>query len=182
MPLIAMITRLTDQKGLDILEHIIEELLSLDIQMVILGTGDNKYENILKDFAYRFPLKLAAKIEFNEVLSHKIYAGADMFLMPSKFEPCGLSQMISQRYGTIPIVRETGGLKDTVKPYNKYTKEGSGFSFESYNAHEMLFSIKKSLEVYNNKKEWRELVKNVMQVDFSWANSALKYKELYESL
>ncbi|BEP28307.1 glycogen synthase GlgA [Helicovermis profundi] len=182
IPLIAMITRLTDQKGLDLLECIMEELLTLDIQMIILGTGDSKYENILKEFAYRFPDKLAVKIEFNESFSHQIYAGADMFLMPSKFEPCGLSQMISQRYGTVPIVRETGGLKDTVAPYNKFTKEGTGFSFESYNAHEMLFSIKRAIEIYSNKKEWRDLVKIIMQIDSSWKKSASIYASVYEDL
>ncbi len=180
-PLIAMITRLTDQKGLDLLEHIIEELLSLDIQLVVLGTGDEKYENMFKHYSDNFD-NLAIRIEFNEDTAHQIYAGADMFLMPSLFEPCGLSQMISQRYGTIPIVRETGGLKDTVVPYNKFTKEGTGFSFDNYNAHEMLFSIKRAIEIYENKEEWRKLIKRVMKLDLSWRNSALKYKELYKQL
>lgn len=181
-PLIAMITRLTDQKGLDLLESIIEELLNLDVQLVVLGTGESKYENMLRHFAYHYPNNLAVKIEFDEALAHQIYAGADMFLMPSRFEPCGLSQLISQRYGTVPIVRETGGLKDTVEPYNKYTQEGTGFSFESYNAHEMLFTIKRALELYNNKREWRTLVRRIMQLDSSWVHSAREYLSLYQKL
>lgn len=180
-PLIAMITRLTEQKGLDLLEHIIEELLSLDIQLVVLGTGDGKFENMLKHYNDYFD-NLAVRIEFDEKIAHQIYAGADMFLMPSQFEPCGLSQMISQRYGTIPIVRETGGLKDTVVPYNKFTKEGTGFSFGSYNAHEMLFAIKRAMKIYANKEEWRNLVKRAMKIDLSWKKSAQKYKKLYEKL
>jgi len=180
-PLIAMVTRFADQKGLDLLEHIIEELLELDIQLVVLGSGEEKYESMFKHFSYHYD-NLSASIGFNEGLAHEIYAGADMLLMPSLFEPCGLSQLISQRYGTVPIVRETGGLRDTVKHYNKYTQEGSGFSFGSYNAHEMLFAVKRALELYDNKKEWRILVKNIMQLDTSWKQSALKYKALYQDL
>jgi len=180
-PLIAMVTRFADQKGLDLLEHIIEELLELDIQLVVLGSGEEKYESMFKHFSYHYD-NLSASIGFNEGLAHEIYAGADMLLMPSLFEPCGLSQLISQRYGTVPIVRETGGLRDTVKHYNKYTQEGSGFSFGSYNAHEMLFAVKRALELYDNKKEWRILVKNIMQLDTSWKQSALKYKALYRDL
>jgi len=180
-PLIAMVTRFADQKGLDLLEHIIEELLELDIQLVVLGSGEEKYESMFKHFSYHYD-NLSASIGFNEGLAHEIYAGADMLLMPSLFEPCGLSQLISQRYGTVPIVRETGGLRDTVKHYNKYTQEGSGFSFGSYNAHEMLFAVKRALELYDNKKEWRILVKNIMKLDTSWKQSALKYKALYRDL
>lgn len=180
-PVVAMITRLTDQKGLDLVERIIEEMLSLDMQLIVLGTGVEKYENMLNHFAYHYE-NCAVHIGFSEALAHRIYAGSDMFLMPSLFEPCGLSQLISQRYGTVPIVRETGGLKDTVQPYNKYTKEGTGFSFETYNAHEMLFALKRALELYDNKKDWRELVKRVMQLDNSWRQSALAYKNLYQSL
>lgn len=180
-PVIAMITRLADQKGLDLLEHILEEILNLDIQLVILGTGDEKYEDMLSHFAYHFD-NLAVHIGFDESLAHKIYSGADMFLMPSLFEPCGLSQMIAQRYGTVPIVRETGGLRDTVEPYNKFTGEGSGFSFGSYNAHEMLFALKRAVELYHDKTAWRELVKRIMALDTSWEKSALAYKSLYEDL
>lgn len=180
-PLVAMVSRFTDQKGLDLLEHIIEELLGLDIQLVVLGSGDEKYENMFRHFSYHFE-NLAASIGFDEELAHEIYAGADMLLMPSMFEPCGLSQLISQRYGTVPIVRETGGLRDTVHHYNKYTQEGSGFSFGSYNAHEMLYAVKRALELYNHKTEWRMLVKNIMQLDTSWKHSATKYKELYIKL
>lgn len=180
-PLLAMVSRFADQKGLDLLEHIIEELLGLDIQLVILGSGDEKYENMFRHFNHHYE-NLAAKIGFDEELAHEIYAGADMLLMPSMFEPCGLSQLISQRYGTVPIVRETGGLKDTVVHYNKYTKEGSGFSFGSYNAHEMLFAVKRAIELYDSKRDWRQLVKNIMQLDTSWKQSASKYNALYESL
>lgn len=180
-PLIAMITRLADQKGLDLVEHIIEELLHLDVQMVVLGTGDERYEDMLRHFSYHFE-NLAVHLGFDENLAHKIYAGADMFLMPSLFEPCGLSQMIAQRYGTIPIVRETGGLVDTVEPYNKFTDMGTGFSFGSYNAHEMLFALKRAVELYQNKTSWREMVRRVMKLDTSWTKSAIAYKELYESL
>lgn len=180
-PLIAMITRLAGQKGLDLVEHIIEEMLHEDVQMVVLGTGEERYENMLKHFSYHFD-NLSVHIGFNEALAHRIYAGADMFLMPSLFEPCGLSQMISQKYGTIPIVRETGGLRDTVTPYNKFTNEGTGFSFGSYNAHEMLYAVKRALELYNDKPEWRKLVKRVMQLENSWEQSAIAYKNLYESL
>lgn len=180
-PLIGMVTRLTDQKGLDLLAHVIEELLQEDLQLLVLGTGDKKYEDLLQETS-NYSRNLGVKIGFDEAIAHQIYAGADMFLMPSEFEPCGLSQMIAQRYGTVPIVRETGGLKDTVSAYNKYTNEGTGFSFEIYNAHEMLFTIKKSLDLYQDKKSWRDLVKRIMLIDSSWALSAAHYKKLYESL
>lgn len=180
-PLIAMVSRLADQKGLDLLEHIIEELLSLNIQLVVLGSGEEKYENMLKHFSHHYE-NVSASIGFNEELAHLIYAGADMLLMPSLFEPCGLSQLIAQRYGTVPIVRETGGLRDTVEHYNKYTQEGSGFSFGSYNAHEMLFAVKRALELYEDKTQWRQLVKGIMQLDTSWKRSALKYKSLYKEI
>lgn len=181
-PLIGMITRLTGQKGIDLLDHIIEEMLDLDVQLVILGTGEEEYEKMLKHFSYEYPNNLSIIIKFDENLAHQIYAGADMFLMPSKFEPCGLSQMISQRYGTVPIVRETGGLKDTVEPYNIYTDMGTGFSFGSYNAHEMLFAVKRAVDLYSDKKKWRTLVKRIMKIDSSWTKSAKVYKGLYENL
>jgi starch synthase len=180
-PLVAMITRLADQKGLDLVEHIIEEMLSLDVQLVVLGTGEKKYEDMLDHFCAHFE-NLGVHIGFDESLAHKIYAGADMFLMPSLFEPCGLSQMIAQRYGTVPIVRETGGLRDTVQAYNKFTNEGTGFSFGSYNAHEMLFAVKRAMELYDDKKNWRQMVRRIMSLDTSWKKSALAYKNLYESL
>ncbi|MBN2796742.1 MAG: glycogen synthase GlgA [Clostridia bacterium] len=180
-PLIAMITRLADQKGLDLVERIIEEMLQLDVQLVVLGTGEKKYEDMLSHFSAHYE-NLAVYIGFDEPLAHKIYAGADMFLMPSLFEPCGLSQMIAQRYGTVPIVRETGGLRDTVQAYNKFTNEGTGFSFGSYNAHEMLFAVKRALELYEDKTNWREMVRRIMRLDTSWEKSALAYKALYESL
>lgn len=183
IPLAGMITRLVDQKGLDLLLFIIEELLDTPIQIVILGTGDPYYENVLTELALRRPKQLSVSITFDNPLAHRIYAGSDVFLMPSLFEPCGLSQMISMQYGTIPIVRETGGLKDTVKPYNEFTGEGTGFSFKNINAHELLFTTKYACDVYKNKKEaWAWLMRNGMESDFSWNNSASKYLELYRDV
>jgi starch synthase len=181
-PLIGMVTRLTNQKGLDIIMEAIDELLQLDIQMVILGTGDWKYENALTELSRRFPTKLAVVINFSKDIAAKIYGGADMFLMPSRFEPCGLSQLIAMRYGTIPIVRETGGLKDTVVPYNPESGEGTGFTFKTYNAYDMLDAIKRALAVYNNKQEWQNIMKNAMERDYSWNEQARKYINLYKSL
>ena len=180
-PLVAMITRLADQKGLDLVEHVIEEILGLDIQVVVLGTGDEKYENMLRHFGYHFD-NLGIHIGFDEDLAHSIYAGADMFLMPSLFEPCGLSQLIAQRYGTVPIVRETGGLRDTVLAYNKFTDQGTGFSFGSYNAHEMLFAVKRAIDLYQDKKAWRRMVRRIMILDNSWDQSAKAYLDLYTKL
>lgn len=181
-PLIGMVTRLTNQKGMDIIMEVIEELLQLDIQMVILGTGDWKYENALTELSRRFSTKLAVVINFSRDIASKIYGGADMFLMPSRFEPCGLSQLIAMRYGNVPIVRETGGLKDTVIPYNAENGEGTGFTFKSYNAYDMLDAIKRALAVYADKKEWQSLMKNAMERDYSWKEQAKKYINLYKSL
>lgn len=183
LPVIAVISRLVDQKGLDLLAHVLEEMLSLDLQMVVLGTGDRRYEEMFKYFAAKYPSKIAVQLTFDEVLAHKIYAGSDILLMPSLFEPCGLSQMIAMRYGTIPIVRETGGLKDSVNPYNEYTGEGNGFTFANYNAHELLFTIQRAVRFfYDDKVAWKGLAENARKSDFSWAKSAKKYEELYRSL
>lgn len=182
-PLIAMISRLVDQKGLDLLIRILDELLSEDVQFVVLGTGDEDYERTLKEIAERHSNKMAACLVFSQPLSHRIYAGADIFLMPSLFEPCGLSQMISMRYGTIPVVRETGGLVDTVQPFNQYEGTGNGFSFSNINAHELLFTAKYACEVYyETGKAWKSLVERAMSGDYSWTRSAGQYTELYESL
>ncbi|MCK5779563.1 MAG: glycogen synthase GlgA [Psychrilyobacter sp.] len=182
IPIIGIITRFTPQKGLDLIAHVLEEILLLDVQLVILGTGDQNYEDLFKYYAHLYPSKLSAKIMFDPDLAKRIYAGSDMFLMPSLFEPCGLSQLISMRYGTLPIVRETGGLKDTVIPYNEFSNVGTGFGFENYNAHEMLESIKYSLEIYRKPDSWNNLVKNAMERKSSWANAAKEYKKIYTRL
>ncbi len=182
-PLIAMITRLTSQKGLDLVLCKAEELLAADVQLVILGMGDWKYETRLKDLEHRYGNKLRVIINFNRALASKLYAAADIFLMPSKFEPCGLSQMIAMRYGAVPVVRETGGLKDTVEPFNPETKQGVGYTFKTFNADDMLGAIWRAVDAYyNNKEDWKIVTKNGMTRDFSWANSAKRYVELYKSL
>jgi len=183
VPVLAMVSRLTKQKGLDLLIRIIDELLTEDIQLVILGTGEWKYEQVLREAAERHPQKMKAYFMFNEALAHKIYAGADLYLMPSLFEPCGLSQLIALRYGTLPIVRETGGLKDTIFSYNEQTGVGNGFSFANFNAHDFLFTIKRALDFYYNRKPiWNKLFKNACKSNVSWTSSAQKYIKLYEEL
>ena len=183
VPVIGMVTRLTEQKGMELIANVFEAILSKGVQMVVLGSGDWKYESLLKDMQKRFPDKLRAVLGFSGDLASKIYAGADIFLMPSKFEPCGLSQMISMRYGTIPVVRETGGLKDTVVPYNGATSQGTGFTFYSYNAHDMLYAIERAVGLYYDyKDDWKKLVQNAMSQDFSWNNICKQYVALYENL
>ncbi len=181
--LIGIVSRLTDQKGFDLIAYMMDEMCQQDLQFVILGTGEEKYENMFRHFAWKYPGKVSANIFYSEGLSHKIYAACDAFLMPSLFEPCGLSQLMSLRYGTIPIVRETGGLKDTVWPYNEYEGTGTGFSFANYNAHEMFNIVKYAMYVYYQKKrEWNKLIDRAMAADFSWNTSAKKYAELYYRL
>lgn len=175
-PIIAMITRLVAHKGLDLVKEVIEQVLRQDVQFVLLGTGDSTYENYFSDLARRYQGKVVSIISFNSDLSRKIYAGADLFLMPSKSEPCGLSQMIASRYGTIAIVRETGGLRDTITPYGA---GGNGFTFHDYNAYDMLYVINEAIGVYHNKEEWKALQKKAMDTDFSWAKSASYYEGLY---
>ena len=183
VPLIVLISRLTEQKGLDLITFILEELLAEDVQIAILGVGDKDYEDAFKHFENLMPDKMNACIKFDLGLSARFYAGADMLLMPSRFEPCGLSQMIAMRYGTLPIVRQTGGLKDTVIDCRDGNPEGCGFAFPDFNAHELLFAIKDAAEIYrNDKKRWDALVKYAMKKDFSWKNSAKSYIELYEEL
>lgn len=181
-PLIGMVTRLTNQKGMDLVMEVIEEILSMDIQMVVIGTGDWKYETALRELARRYGNKLVAIINFSADIASKIYAGSDMFLMPSKFEPCGLSQLIAMRYGSIPIVRETGGLKDTVIPFNPVEKSGRGFTFKTYNAYDMLDAIHRAVGTYYNKEEWNACMKNAMSGDYSWKASAKQYIDLYKGL
>jgi starch synthase len=183
VPIIGIVSRLVDQKGFDLISCILEDLLQDAVQVVVLGTGDSKYENMFKYFSYKYPNKLSANIQFDNSLAQKIYAGSDMFLMPSLFEPCGIGQLISLRYGSIPIVRETGGLRDTVHPFNEITGSGNGFSFENYNAHDMLYTIRRAEYFYYNRKDiWRKLVYNAMKEDNSWTKSAHKYAELYSYL
>lgn len=181
--MIGMCTRLTDQKGLDLVSYVMEELCQDAVQIVVLGTGDAQYENMFRHFAWKYGNKVSANIYYSEELSHKIYASSDAFLMPSLFEPCGLSQLMSLGYGTVPIVRETGGLKDTVMPYNEYESTGTGFSFMNYNAYEMLGTIRYAERIYYDKKrEWNKIIDRAMASDFSWDHSAKQYEEMYNWL
>ncbi len=183
MPIISIVSRLVPIKGVDLIMHVMEEILStMDVQIVVLGTGDQKYEDGFKYFESKYPGKISSNIKFNNELAHKIYASSDMFLMPSLLEPCGLSQLISLRYGTIPIVRETGGLRDTVTSYDKKTNTGNGFTFKTFNAHDMLFSIKEAIETYQDKKTWKKIIENAMKADYSWDKSASEYIKIYEGL
>ncbi|HOS69326.1 MAG TPA: glycogen synthase GlgA [Bacillota bacterium] len=181
-PVIGIVSRLVEQKGFDLIAHVLDELLQMDIQMVVLGTGDINYEEMFNNAAERYPDKVSANIKYDGVLAQRIYAGSDMFLMPSLYEPCGLSQIFSLRYGTVPIVLETGGLKDTVMPYNEYTGEGTGFTFTNYNAHEMLDAVKRAISCYGQKDIWENIVKRGMKQDFSWNKSAKEYLDLYKKL
>lgn len=176
VPVIAMISRLVSHKGLDLVRASIEELLQSDVQFVLLGTGEREYEEFFRDVANRYRGKAVAVIAFNGDLSRKIYSGADMFLMPSKSEPCGLSQMIASRYFTVPIVRETGGLYDSIKPYGA---GGNGFTFAAYNAHDMLYVIREAISLYKDKAEWEKLMLKAGTTDFSWQRSAEEYKKMY---
>ncbi|MEG1931209.1 MAG: glycogen synthase, partial [Anaerovorax sp.] len=183
VPLIISVSRLVEQKGFDLIFAVLEELLQNDLQLVILGTGEQKYEEVCKYFAFQYPNKFKLCVTFDDVLARRLYAAGDMLLMPSRFEPCGISQMLAILYSTIPIVRETGGLRDTVIPYNQYTGEGTGFCFSHFNAHEMLFTIQKALDLYYNHKEaWTKIIENGRKVDFSWKASAKQYKEIYNQL
>lgn len=181
-PLIAMVTRLAAHKGLDIMAAAIDELLAEDVMLAILGTGEWKYEQFLRDKQKQYPCKMSVTIAFNDDLARKLYGGADMLLMPSLSEPCGLAQMIALKYGTVPIVRETGGLKDTVVPYNKYTGQGNGFGFGGYNACDMLHVVREALALYKDNKVWEKLVLTGMNSDFSWSYSAKEYVKQYGAL
>ena len=179
-PLMVMVTRLTRQKGMDLVMYALDRILSGGVQVAVLGTGDRDYEDGLRYFQDKYPGTMAARIEFDPALSQRMYAGADMFLMPSKFEPCGLSQIIAMRYGTLPIVRETGGLKDTVIPYNEFTGEGTGFSFSNFNGDEMGDAVFRAARLFwDNRDAWNQLVTQAMSQDFSWTRSADKYLDLY---
>ncbi len=182
--LVGMVSRMTDQKGFDLIREILNELL-MDgrLQMVFVCSGEERYEEMLRFFAKKYPDKVKTRFTYSEEIAHKVYASCDAFLMPSLFEPCGLSQLISMRYGTVPIVRETGGLRDTVEPYNEYEQTGTGFSFTNYQAHELLNTIWYAMKVfYDDKKAWNGLMSRGMEQNFSWKVSAGEYEELYDSL
>ena len=180
VPIFAMVTRMTEQKGFDLVERMLDELMQYnDMQFFMLGSGDRDYEQFMREAEQRYKGRLCAFIGYNEELSHKVYAGADFLLMPSRFEPCGLSQMIAMRYGTLPIVRETGGLKDSVKPYNRFTGEGTGFSFADFNAHEMKDAIMLALDCYRKPEVMGSLVRQAMEADFSFDRSSEEYAKLY---
>lgn len=182
-PLIGMVGRLSSQKGLDLLGSELNEIIATGAQLIVLGKGDEDLMNMLNDAMNRYPGRIAARFEMNNPLAHRIYAASDLFLMPSKFEPCGLSQMIALRYGTLPIVRETGGLKDTVQPYNQYTDEGNGFSFTDFNASDMLNVIRLAVGVYNSdKKTFTRLARRAMRGSYGWDQSAKRYVGMYERI
>ena len=181
-PLVAMVTRLTEQKGLDLVGAVIDDIMRADTQVVVLGTGDWKYENMIKSVESRYPNKFRGILAFSGDLASKLYAASDIFLMPSKFEPCGLSQLIAMRYGSIPVVRETGGLKDTVPAYNPETGEGKGFTFKTYNAYDMLDAVWRAYACYYDEKHRNKVIKNAMKSDFGWTVSAKKYVEIYQNL
>ena len=175
-----MVTRLASHKGIDILCYILRRLLERDLQLVIVGTGEAKYEHVLQAVASEYPEKFSMNLKFDSALASRVYAGADLYLMPSKSEPCGLSQLIAMHYGTVPIVNATGGLKDTVWSYDPYSGAGRGFTFQSYNGDDFLGAIDRALtEYYNNREGWDKLAKNDMRIDFSWKQPAEKYQEAY---
>jgi starch synthase len=178
-PLLGMISRLTDQKGFDLLMEILDGLFSLDIGFVLLGTGEQKYHNLFNRVAKKYPQKAGIRIAYDDRLAHKIESGSDFFLMPSKYEPCGLNQIYSLKYGTIPIVRATGGLDDTITPYDPASKKGNGFKFTRYDAKEFLNAIKEAIRFYSQPEHWRQLLRNAMTADFSWKKSAEAYVQLY---
>ena len=178
-----MITRLTEAKGFNLIKDIIEDyLINEEFQFILLGSGDPDIEEYYKDLKSKYPNNVGVYIGYSESLARRIYAGTDMFLMPSRFEPCGLSQLISLKYGTLPIVRRTGGLKDSIIPFNKYTGEGTGFAFENFDSGDLKHAIDEALAAYKDQKTWKTLVKRVMLEDFSWESSAKKYVKLYKKL
>ncbi|MDC7278323.1 MULTISPECIES: glycogen synthase [Pseudobutyrivibrio] len=181
--MIGLISRLTDQKGLDLINYCIEGIVDDFTQLVVIGTGESKYENMFRHYAWKYPEKISANISYDDAMAHRLYAAADAFLMPSRFEPCGLTQLISFRYGTVPIVRETGGLKDTVEAYNEYMKTGDGFSFANYNGDELLNTVNYSKFVFFDKKaQWNKMVERGMNKNYSWSVQKEKYENIYNYL
>jgi starch synthase len=178
-PVVGMISRLVDQKGFDLIESAIHRMLALDWGLVVLGTGEARYEEALRQLRGRYPGRVGVTIGFDEVLAHKIEAGSDMFLMPSRFEPCGLNQMYSLRYGTVPVVRATGGLDDTVEAYDPASDRGNGFKFTPYDADALLATLQQAIRLYHERSTWDRLMRRGMQADFSWMKSAQAYAGLY---
>jgi len=181
-PIIAMISRLAAQKGCDLLVDVIEDVLRLDVGLVILGAGEERYQALLVEFGEKYPGSIAVKIGFDEPLAHRIMAGADMLLLPSRYEPCGLTQMYALKYGTVPVVRATGGLDDTIVPFNPETGEGNGFKFSPYESVVFLGVIRQAVDLFLNSQAWKRLIVNGMKADFSWEESARKYILLYEKV
>ena len=182
MPLVGIISRLADQKGFDLIAQVINDVLSLDIQFVVLGTGEKKYHELLQTVQTNYPQKLGLYLGFSDELAHQIEAGSDMFLMPSRYEPCGLNQMYSLKYGTVPIVRATGGLADTIKEFDPISGMGNGFVFSTYESRELFKSIDRAILAYQDQNLWKKIMKNGMSQDFSWKTSAGKYADLYARL
>ena len=182
VPMIIMVTRLAGHKGVDLIQAVMDDLMADDLQLVVIGTGEYQYEEMFRAYAGNFPAKMSANIVFDNTLAHQAYAGADLVLMPSKQEPCGLTQLIAMRYGTIPVVRETGGLFDTVPAYNIETGEGNGFTFKTYNAHDMLDAVRRGEALFQDKEHWAALQKSVMEYDCSWRRSVQEYWDIYKSL
>ncbi|PWK09031.1 glycogen synthase GlgA [Tumebacillus permanentifrigoris] len=181
-PMIAVISRFVEQKGFDLILHVLQDILQLDAQLIILGTGDAQYEQAFREAAWYHPHKVSAQITFDEGFARRLYAASDLFLMPSKFEPCGLSQLLALRYGSVPIVRETGGLADTVQAYDEITGTGNGFSFTNYNAHDMLHTIHRAVTLWHDRDTWAQILENGRLCDFSWTESAKQYRELYQQV
>lgn len=182
IPLIGVVSRLVEQKGFDLVISTLDELLQDNVQMIVLGSGDPKYERFFYEASLRYPTKFRFWLGYSDRMASRIYGGADMFAMPSRFEPCGLSQLIALRYRTVPIVRETGGLRDTVSPYNEYEYSGNGFTFANYNAHDYLYTIRRAIHFYHDKEVWQRIVDNGSRDDYSWNRSAKTYKKLYQQL
>lgn len=183
VPVVGLISRLTKQKGLDLVRHVFHEMIRKDVQFILLGSGDPEFEHFFREMEWVYPEKVRSYIGFNEKLAHQIYAGSDLFLMPSQFEPCGLGQLIAMKYGSLPLVRETGGLNDTVRSYNEETGEGNGFSFSNFNAHDMLNTYQRALYLYQEEPAvWAKIVESAMQADYSWSQSAKAYMKLYEDV
>ncbi|MFC5652177.1 glycogen synthase GlgA [Paenibacillus solisilvae] len=182
VPLIGVVSRLVDQKGFDLVEAVLEQILQEEVQLVVLGSGDWHYEQLFRRAAAKQPTKVAAWFGFNDGLARRIYAGSDMYLMPSQFEPCGLSQLIALRYRSVPIVRETGGLRDTVTSYNEFSGEGNGFSFTNYNAHDLLYTVQRAVSMYRDETTWQKILVNGAKDDVSWIKSAKSYQALYSDI
>ncbi len=182
LPLIGMVTRLVAVKGLELIAAVLDDLMALDLQVVILGMGEEKYESMFRVAAHRYPEKLSANHYFDDSLGHRIYAASDIYLMPSLSEPCGISQLIALRYGSVPVVRETGGLKNTIVDYDEYTGKGNGFSFPHYDARDMLYTINRAISFYHDKEVWIKIMKTSMASDFGWQRSAAEYAALYDTI